>query len=95
MDSQCTSVRQKDKSIGSMLMFTELNEVRHQSNNIIINKLNFINMIIALAYIFFFVTVIIIIIIITTTIIIIIIINYYYYCGKYYCGISEINMNNI
>ena len=74
MDSQCTSVHQKDKSIGSMLMFTELNEVWHQSNNIIINKLNFINMIIALAYIIFFVTVIIIIIIITTTIIIIIII---------------------
>ena len=54
MDSQCTSVHQKDKSIGSMLMFTELNEVWHQSNNIIINKLNFINMIIALAYIIFF-----------------------------------------
>ena len=54
MDSQCTSVHQKDKSIGSMLMFTELNEVWHQSNNIIINKLNFINMIIALAYNLFF-----------------------------------------
>ena len=35
MDSQCTSIHQKDKSIGSMLMFTELNEVWHQSNNII------------------------------------------------------------
>ena len=40
MDSQCP----EDKSIGSMLMFTELNEVWHQSNSIIINKLNFINM---------------------------------------------------
>ena len=56
MDSQCTSVHLKDMLIGSMLMFTELNEVWHQSDNIIINKLNFINMLVELAQ-FFFVTV--------------------------------------